>query len=53
MKSIIRIAIVSAAILLATGCKSFSTLSNGGKKNAQGSPYELLVVTNRCSTWSA
>lgn len=44
MKSIIRIAIVSAAILLATGCKSFSTLSNGGKKNAQGSPYELLVV---------
>lgn len=44
MKRLFNIAIVVLAALSAVGCKNFNTLSNGGKKTAQGAPYELLVV---------
>lgn len=44
MKHLFNIAIIMLAAAFATGCKNFNTLSNGGKKTAQGSPYEVLVV---------
>ena len=39
-----RTALCIAIAVLTVGCGSFGTLSNGGKKTAQGSPYEVLVV---------
>lgn len=44
MKRLFNIAIVLLAAVSVVGCKNFNTLSNGGKKTAQGSPYEVLVV---------
>lgn len=44
MKRLYNILIVALAVAAAVGCKNFNTLSNGGRKTAQGSPYEVLVV---------
>lgn len=44
MKRLFNIAIVLLAAVSVVGCKNFNTLSNGGKKTAQGAPYEVLVV---------
>ena len=44
MERLFDVAVIALALLLGTGCKNFNTLSNVGKKNAQGSPYEVLVV---------
>ncbi len=44
MKRLFNIAIVLLAAVSVIGCRNFNTLSNGGKKTAQGSPYEVLVV---------
>ncbi len=44
MRHFTRIAILVGIAALAVGCRSFNTLSNGGKKTSQGSPYEVLVV---------
>ncbi len=43
-RTVLYITAVAAAMLALAGCKSFSALDNGGKKVAQGSPYEVLVV---------
>ncbi len=37
-------AAVVCAVSAIWGCRSFSALDNGGKKVAQGAPYEVLVV---------
>ena len=44
MKRLFNIAIILLAAVSVVGCKNFNTLSNGGKKTAQGAPYEVLVV---------
>lgn len=44
MKIFTRIALIFTMVTLCAGCRSFNTLSNGGKKSSQGSPYEVLVV---------
>ncbi len=44
MKSLHRIVLPLVALVLATGCDAFRTLTESRRKSAQGKPYELIVV---------